>query len=274
MWKIVGDEILFCCRVNSMRHLSRCVTAFIEGFEEYGRSLEREGHYLDIKGAGWLCSFPAPNVTIALDDGPKSADQFDETFERFADENPRSVDFLGNGIDCGFRIAKHSATDRFIMSVELAWLLAEAGHRQIFKRSFQYHGRDVLKGVIRDRPYPLVSIDTERSIHRREVRSREVQLLGAHDVGHLAVRDFLFSFMQDEKIELPHLSEEESNIPSEPPASYENFRNAWLTTVRELLERRSSENRAAEIEDGTAEMPPDLVKQVQDFIDQSRDPTS
>ena len=106
VWKTIGDEILLCCRVMNLGHLAICVESFICALEEYGVILDNDGKELDVKGAGWIAAFPAQNVTVALDEQRTSIEKFDEQFELEADKTSVGIDFLGNAIDCGFRVAR------------------------------------------------------------------------------------------------------------------------------------------------------------------------
>ena len=101
IWKTIGDEILFCCRVLTLEHLSACVEAFLKTLKEYGQILDKSGKHLDVKGAGWLAAFPAPNVTVhvsgrhgktAID--PAQYVYITEEFETLADFAPGDFDFL------------------------------------------------------------------------------------------------------------------------------------------------------------------------------------
>ena len=71
---------------------------------------------------------------------------------------PPNLTFLGKEIDSGFRVARHATSDRFTPSAELAWMLCLAHRHRLFTTpQFLYHGRQILKGVIGDRPYPIIS---------------------------------------------------------------------------------------------------------------------
>lgn len=173
VWKTVGDEIIFCCRVLCLDHLVCIVQAFTQALDDYGRVLDSRGEHLDVKGAAWLAAFPSPNVTIEIFQGDEQSnvDLPDENLDLRADAEPHKFDFLGKGIDCGFRLAKFSSADKLVLSAELALALCESANLNgfRFRGDFNYHGREELKGVISGRPYPLVTIDTQRSALRRQV---------------------------------------------------------------------------------------------------------
>jgi len=176
-WKTVGDEIIFCCRVCRSDHLVCIMNAFIQALAEYGDVLEKNGGHLDVKGTAWLAAFPSPNITVEMSsDDQRSFSIFpDEQMESRADIAPHEFDFLGKSIDCGFRLGKFSSADKFALSVELALALCEAaesnGHR--FIGVFNYDGRTELRGVLAGHPYPIVTIDTQRSAMRRRVLKKK-----------------------------------------------------------------------------------------------------
>ncbi|MCC8945442.1 hypothetical protein H8A97_10095 [Bradyrhizobium sp. Arg62] len=278
VWKTIGDEILFCCRVQSHEHLSACISAFLGALDDYGRLLDQDGKRMDVKGAAWIAAFPAPNVTVEIagkdSQQASSSDQIDEEFELSADSSPSDFDFLGQQIDSGFRTAKNAAPDRCSLSIELAWLLAEAAHSEIFPAKFSYYGRHPLKGVIHDRPYPIIAIDAERSLARREVRKHERAVTREGEVECLHLRNFLESFMKDEGIELPilfrHGIDQEVNSL---PQTYRDFEAAWSSTNQENQSRRSNEVAAVDAEDGTSELPASVNANLEAAVAQAERPT-
>jgi hypothetical protein len=270
-WKTIGDEILFCTRLHSLEHLARCVSSFLRALEDYGAVLDTTGNQLDVKGAGWVAAFPAPNVTVEV--LGRSTDHslrelYDEDFELLADQNPNDFDFLGKEIDSGFRSARNAASDRLTTSIELAWLLAEAAHLDLFNARFSYHGRQVLKGVISDRPYPIVTIDAERSILRKEVRKRERAVTRDNEAEPMHLRDFLKSFMEDEGIDVPLLSRDfNMDAPVSMPVCYEIFRKVWEASAIEYEQRSADEAASESAEDGTsADLPSSISSALDDAV--------
>ncbi len=232
VWKTIGDEIIFCVRVLHTRHVARCVSAFLKALDEFGRSLEGDKVPLDVKGSGWIAPFPADNIAIKVIESanggsPSSDFEFSEEIEADVDNFPHKYDFLGRNIDAGFRFAKNASADKFTASVELGYILAEAASVGIFSGRFSYHGRESLKGVHGDRPVPIVSIDTERSVSKRNVRERERLLTQESEVAPLALRDFLHAFMLDCGVDLPVVAADGGEEQSSLPASYNAFKAAW-----------------------------------------------
>lgn len=231
LWKIIGDEILFCCRIISLQHLSCCVTAFIAALEQYGLSLHGTG--LDLKGAGWIAEFPAKNITLSITDGAiaftlPDDDLPTEDFEAGADTSPHNYDFLGSSIDIGFRVAQHAKSDKFAASAELALLLAEAKDKQMFMRDFRYDGRLPLKGVNGEHPYPVVFIDTERDHGKREIRTRERLVTKEPEIAAIALRDFLTSYLAYHNFSLPSLPRNYGDASAAiEQESYQQYKRQW-----------------------------------------------
>lgn len=257
VWKTVGDEIILCCRLTSIEHLALCVRAFITTLEEYGAYLDSVGKLLDVKGYGWVAAFPSPNVTVSVFDEEKQSlplledwinELPNENDELDADQFPHKFDFLGKEIDSGFRSGKYCSADRLSLSLELAWLLTklnDQGHAKGL--DFAYSGRQELKGVLGDRPYPIFYIDVERSQTRKNVRATERIVNGNNtSPSTMDIHNFLDSFIIDENIEYPILAvnQDEQTVPNFPK-SYGEFRLRWLSIAEELSQRSKSEKEAA-----------------------------
>jgi hypothetical protein len=263
VWKTLGDEIIFCTRLQDLRHLSICVIAFLRTLKSYGEKLEALGGHLDVKGAAWIATFPAPNVTVPVSGAhAPQGDQPDEALELEADENPSRFDFLGKNIDTGFRVSRYSSHERFAITVELAYLLSNASQQDTLPFNFSYHGRESMKGVIKGRPYPLLSIEADRNSSPGEVRLRE-RLLNRAD--SLPVWDFLQAFINQEGIERPILSGvRDASTTDVLPSLYIEFREAWEALVKENEQRSELEEQAAVAEDGGVVVDPDSLKAIEE----------
>jgi len=280
-WKTIGDEILFCCRINSMEHLATCITAFLQALDTYGKYLDGAGKHLDVKGSGWVAAFPSPNVTVKIARDLSSSDiEVDEIIESQADSDASEFDFLGKGIDSGFRVARFASADKFVVSAELGWLLCEASHLSAFVRPFTYHGREELKGVIKDHPYPIVSIDSERNPRRREIRARERALTGEQGAQPHLLADFLKCVMQDEGIELPIIPKIGDTLDENSlPKSYLDFIEEWPVANTEVEKRTETEKAAAgaSSDPENKEVPAEVMQSLGELIrliieQQSEDP--
>ncbi|MCW6508000.1 hypothetical protein [Lichenifustis flavocetrariae] len=273
LWKTVGDEIIFCCKLMDVTHLAWCVTSFLRSLDAYGRILEPI-NALDVKGTGWVAAFPAPNVTVEVAGrtrGAASLDYIDEEFETQADNSPGDFDFLGKDIDSGFRVAQYAAADRFAVSAELGLLLCEATKLRMFQDKLVFHGREPLKGVISSRPYPIISVDTERSTKRRDVKDHERALTGQAASNPTLLRTFLTAFLEDEKMDAPVLPHAGDGIDaSRVPSSYKEFANSWAETVKETTMRSSREKQASEADQIDGVLPPRLLTVLGQLRDRQR----
>ena len=241
VWKTIGDEIIFCSRVHSIEHAAASVSAFLKALEHYSKRLESDDKPLRLKGAGWLAAFPAPNISITVTSDPVAGEhaasvmpsENSEEFERTADHAPHRFDFLGKGIDTGFRIAKNASEDRFVTSVQLGYVLALAATKKKFPYMFGYHGRETLKGVINGAPYPVVSVDTERDEIKSKLKSREAALTGEATIQAHALCDFLETFMKVSSIDIPCLGEGQAAWESDNwPESYLRYQAAFEENLR------------------------------------------
>lgn len=175
----------------------------------------------------------------------RGEDVLSEKFELEADEAPNKFDFLGPGIDTGFRVSKNATADRFTASIGLAYQLCEAAIHNMFAGTFEYHGRERFKGVNQEQPYPVVSIGSERDPNKRKLRERERLVNNERLASPVALRDFLSDFMAHEKIDPPVLPLLPSDDPIEPPASYQTFKEAWEANVTENTQRDRGLDEAA-----------------------------
>ncbi|MBB4168520.1 hypothetical protein [Rhizobium sp. BK538] len=246
----------------------------MDALEQYGRYLDsQENIALDVKGYGWIAAFPFPNVTVQVfDPGDTSNmtttatwDLPDEGVELNADARPARFDFLGREIDSGFRTGKYCSADKLSMSVELAWLISKYGDEAPMKGvEFTYAGRQSMKGVLGDRPYPVVALDVERSAARRKVRDRERDLMAVAGKALKAdaVHSFLDSFMEDEGIVKPWLRKNLADkSPPDLPDEYKVFKDTWEAIEVEVSKRATSELQAAE-QDNLADEVDDLDEAV------------
>jgi hypothetical protein len=93
---------------------------------------------LDVKCAGWTAGFPVGNIVVERLQG-------------------LGEDYVGPGMDIGFRLVKAASPRRMLLSVELAWLLTLPTVRS--SRLFYVGAGLDLKGVARGSSYPCIWLD-------------------------------------------------------------------------------------------------------------------
>ena len=249
VWKTVGDEIVFCNRIKNIDHAAVCVSAFVKALDEYSSILKKSDLPLNVKGAGWIAAFPAPNISISVFSNDKIMESvelelaispsqddaiigIEEALEIRADDEPHNYDFLGKGIDTGFRIAKNATEDRMVVSAQLGYILARASSKKLFGHVLGYHGRESLKGVVNGNPYPVISIDTERSELQSKLKSREANLTGQKPISPFVLFDFLETYLEAAAIESPYVCFKDEKLNDMPqPQSYINYSRVFNESV-------------------------------------------
>jgi len=235
VWKTIGDEILFVNRVNSITHLGAYVSAFAEALVEFGMQVSK--HDLNTKGNGWIAAFPSPNCSIKIDLDEESDpiagrdDLPTETFESDVDQYPQRYDFLGKGIDGGFRISRNSSVDTFTISPALAYLLAKAKTNPDttgFSENFRFHEPQTFRGVLNGQRYPIVSIDTVRGTKEKELGALEAKLLQKPNLADdTTLRKYLKEFIDHNGIEMPHLRVSGGEAEVTAPDHYRDYAEQW-----------------------------------------------
>ena len=138
LWKTVGDEIVFSAELKSAGDAGRLIAAFQRGGARYRKEITNPPRELDLKCAGWTAGFPLGNLEVLL----KGAGGL--------------VDYIGPGMDIGFRLVKEASPRRLMLSVELAYILSLADFPDPAIRV----GRSVeLKGVGKGHRYPALWLD-------------------------------------------------------------------------------------------------------------------
>jgi len=236
LWKTVGDEVIFVNRVDSCFQVFAYVHAFRLTLEEYGKKLASvdDTRMLDVKGNGWIASFPSPNQTFELPNSDDEGEGFglvSEAVEDSADKSPSKYDFLGKGIDYGFRIGKNSRPDLFTISPGLAWILCKANvndEYEKFRFEFVFEGVSPLKGVLNGEKYPVIGINTERNSKRKRLNNLESQLSGFTAPKDKDLGGYLKEFVKFHEIEKPSLKVKPTDPAVRKPKFYaEKFKKEW-----------------------------------------------
>ena len=243
LWKTIGDEILFCCSLKSLVHLSVCMTAFINSLIEYGdilKNSEELNGSLSTKGNAWVASFPTPNCSISLSDISNES-VVSEKIEEKADNDPSKFDFLGKGIDAGFRISKFSSENNFTISPGLGVLLCECfkEKRSIgFSHEVTFIKQESLKGVVNDNPYPILVIDTCRDDEQKQLFKLEKDFLKTPDQQNPdQLSGYLKKYLNYHEIEIPVLRISHLDNNWEPPIFYNEYKMTWENEMEQENEK-------------------------------------
>lgn len=174
VWKTVGDEVLFWTEVTDSRQLPHIVNAWRRAICRLREEL-RERYALpalDFKCTAWMAHFPWRNKMIFSSPTGMFA-QREDYVERtnlhimYRYFSPRGLpadvvlDFVGPGIDLGFRLATTATLRRFTISNDVAYMLARAAVDGGVEHGLRIHyeGLRTFKGVHGGSEYPLFWID-------------------------------------------------------------------------------------------------------------------
>ena len=106
---------------------------------------------LSLKTAAWLAAVTDVGDIESEDILLENADNI---FERYQSQEGHDIfEFLGNDIDTGFRIARHTEDGRMILSYELAYLIAQKTGSLSCLHIITYRR---LKGIWNDKLYPVI----------------------------------------------------------------------------------------------------------------------
>lgn len=263
VWKTIGDEILFVNRVHSLCHVSAYVTSFIEALKQFGQELHNSSDQkLNTKGNAWIAAFPSPNCSIRLSmDGDVdpingSGELPSEDSEKEVDQDPKSFDFLGKGIDGGFRISRNSTVNTLTVSPGLAFLLCKA-RRSVdttqFKTAIHFDEMQTFKGVANGEPYPIITLDTTRDEKRKQLLlSQRKVLRSSNDVICDDLHEYLDGYLDFHNIEKPVIKVQFNANDEKLPAHYDEYLSDW-NSIKQALDQTQIIETVSGDEDGTVE---------------------
>ncbi|MED4990109.1 hypothetical protein ETC01_00715 [Geobacillus sp. NFOSA3] len=175
IWKYIGDEILFYCKINSREELFNIPRKSLEIIRTVTNALHNSYKYskgfLYLKGVIWVASV---SYIRAHDLNKKEQHSDSQSIVQkeektkniifpFILENSPSYDFLGPDIDLGFRISKFSEKGKLVISADLAYLLYK--NRVEIENMYPDYNIEQylkivsfenLKGIWKGRKYPII----------------------------------------------------------------------------------------------------------------------
>ncbi|HEY7373809.1 MAG TPA: hypothetical protein VIF57_16735 [Polyangia bacterium] len=238
-WKAAGDELLFTKALTEPKQAWRTIRTFRRAVLSYREELQKKQPSLDVKAHAWIAGFPILNARIPMDDDgardldiegepPVVAYRLEHRLSK-KEALSTSIDYLGPSIDLGFRLGKLAERRKFIVSADLAYLLCDQEDKDDKEIRFWYEGRQQLKGILGDRPYPLFWID----MNSGGIDVQEDGLLGRQPIDRHKVRDFCRLFLDDTAgaMCLPYIvSDEGKAVYSVIPSAHQQA----LTDLRRL----------------------------------------
>lgn len=174
LWKAVGDELLFTCRVYDEADVCDAVRTWIKTMESYReKSLDDSG--LGTKGGAFMATFPGPDSVASIPRHPtverSGGDVINlnrKAIERMNDlHHDYLFDFFGPNIDTGFRVLSQCSPRFFTVSVAVAFAMSTAHELRKTQRT-EHDFTDLtlrpvveMKGVWQGNRYPLMALDLE-----------------------------------------------------------------------------------------------------------------
>lgn len=145
VWKTIGDEILFWKQIDHELQIVPLLAAWLSAIDairkEFGNDPKTKG--LDVKATVWSAEFPFRNRATATGDEDGTDADASEQQLKIVDESPDAiieshynpqpggptgnVDFIGPGIDVGFRLSARSSSKKMAISLDVAYLLSCVG---------------------------------------------------------------------------------------------------------------------------------------------------
>ncbi|MBP2295937.1 hypothetical protein [Azospirillum rugosum] len=209
LWKALGDELIYMVEVTETQFVASTVRRFVDAVFATRHIVRDMSRSLDLKASAWLADFPARNAIVDLNglhdplqEKPSAARRFSASAE---------YDYIGPSMDAGFRLGKLASRRKMPLSVELAYVLAEAlSTNRTHGLIFGYEGRVELKGVLGGEDYPVLWLDVEDDRARCEANENEASLLGRkRTVDVPDIRQFCPSFITSSPwMEPPFLKDE------------------------------------------------------------------
>jgi methylase of polypeptide subunit release factors len=172
LWKVNGDELLFTELVfedPEQRHaaLRSSLRAFVDLVHDTDEEYIAEG--LGVRACAWTAGFPLRNKTVQVIQGgvPLIAG---DAGRSDPDTGPTSHvpvtvnDYIGRDMDIGFRLAAGAPPGRIVCSLDLAHFVFALPDSDL---TVWHVGWSPLKGVLNQKPYPLLWLDDRRDRRAR-----------------------------------------------------------------------------------------------------------
>jgi len=173
-WKSQGDELLYVLEIRAAAELVACMTSWRRAINAMRAELKKFPP-LNLKSTAWVANFPIPNVEFlphpapggAIDPAELAIENLTAVLKHYAKQEthgaislvePTRLDFVGPSMDNGFRLTGHASATKLIVSLGLAWLLAESPStdaRTWDEIDLYYDGSLPLKGIREGSPYPI-----------------------------------------------------------------------------------------------------------------------
>lgn len=236
IWKAIGDELVFTVNLKDNSYIRYYIEAFRLAIREFSnKPRQKHKHTIGLKATAWIAGFPVINSKVPFEDKTKQ------------------IDFIGPLIDIGFRLSQYATDRKFIISVDLAYLLLEKTDVNL---KFFFEGRKILKNVNLPKNYPIIWIDIYED---DEFDKRESKLLKQEECGFEELRkyceDFIISY-GSKMIILPFIDKKYGKKPDWYDEAYNRVEELYYKNIR-----------GKEFDEGI----PSKIDEIKDKIEKLRD---
>lgn len=194
IWKTLGDELLFQTSLTDSKQASILLKAFVLTIEEYNEiiAVSSKESNLRLKGTAWVSGFPVSNAEITA--GEK-------------------IDFIGPGIDLGFRLSKLSSDTKTVISIGLALLILKNAGNDL---EFGYDSRSQLKGITSQKGYPIIYVRVKSS------KENEIEANLIKKIYQDELLKFVEFYYKENSLDYPFINGD-SQFNTKPKNYEENF---------------------------------------------------
>lgn len=183
LWKINGDAVLFTELVYpdpAQRHvaLGTSLRTFVDVVQRLDAVyMEKD---MGVRGCVWTAGFPLRNKPIRVVEG--NIEIIDADPGRFdpetGDTQPAAMtvtDYIGRDMDLGFQLAAIAPAKRVVCSFDIAQFVTDLPNQVTL--TAHHVGWQPLPGILRDRPYPIVWLETARpALPRHSWETRDARI--------------------------------------------------------------------------------------------------
>lgn len=130
LWKSIGDEVVFWKELSGDHELWLTIVCWMRMIKSIRDDFDKDAPGLDLKCSVWAAEFPVRNKAVALVLDPENPSELRVLNSYYTTQGHDAkaligkADFIGPGIDVGFRLSKFSSSKKMSMSLDVAYLLA------------------------------------------------------------------------------------------------------------------------------------------------------
>ena len=178
LWKSAGDELLYKARIQEIDDVKLLTFTFRDAVKRYMKGIKKRDLPLKLKATSWLAGFPVINADI-----------------KSPDENNPAEDYIGPSMDIGFRLCQSATVNRFVISIEIAYILANKCTTEEYSKDtggLYYEGEKPLKGVLNGKPYPIFWL-----LMNKKVEKSRLDLMKISKADATNVKEYCTAYIKD-----------------------------------------------------------------------------